>query len=213
VLSPTPPPASALIFDSFSRANSTYALGKGGLGSTEGGKTGPQLWRALKTNGLELFGILNGRVVVLANETAVAWIPTGSATGNVDIRVERRAGEWGSGYDTGIAFRVLDEQNYFFAYTSGGEDDPENARKLNLGYYLNGVRTDLVTDMSMPGYWTQLEVISHNDGHITVLTDQGFAFSINSSILTGATGAGLFNNGPGLGLLNRWDNFTVYDAP
>jgi hypothetical protein len=213
VQSPAPPPTDALIFDSFSRANSTYAMGKGGLGETEGGRQGHQRWRALQTSGRERFGILNGRAVVLANEAALAWVPTGSGTGNVDIQVQRRVGEWGSGYDTGLAFRVVDEENFFFAYTSGGEDDPADVRKLTIGYYLGGVRTELVKDLSVPGYWTQLEVISHNDGLIKVMTDQGFVYSINSSILANATGAGLFNNSPGLGLLNRWDNFTVYDAP
>jgi hypothetical protein len=32
-------------------------------------------------------------------------------------------------------------------------------------------------------------------------------------VLSNATGAGLYNNAPSLGLTNRWDNFTVYAAP
>src|SRR6185295_11646898 len=41
-----PPPAGALVFDSFSRANSTYTFGgHGGLGSTESGSAGIKLWQ------------------------------------------------------------------------------------------------------------------------------------------------------------------------
>jgi hypothetical protein len=28
-----------------------------------------------------------------------------------------------------------------------------------------------------------------------------------------ATGAGLYNNGPGLALANRWDNFALFATP
>ena len=208
------PPSKTLIFDSFSRANSTYTLGRGGLGSTEAGSQGPQPWQTSKTStGLEPFGILNGRAVLLANEMALAWIRTGSSSGNLDIQVSRHAGTWGSGFDTGIAFRVSDSQNFFFAYTSGGENDPARSRKLTVGYYLNGVRTDLATNVSLEGKWTVFEVAGKSNGQISVLIDGASVYSVTSSVLVNATGAGLYSNGPSLGLLNRWANFTVYNTP
>ncbi|HEY3028001.1 MAG TPA: carboxypeptidase regulatory-like domain-containing protein, partial [Pyrinomonadaceae bacterium] len=117
----TPPatPTGARIFDSFSRANSTYVFGgNGGLGATEGGAAGPKVWQTNR-NILtpQPFGILNGRAVLLANETCITWIPVGSSSGNLDIRVDRHAGGAGSGLDTGLSFRVLDDRNFFFAYT------------------------------------------------------------------------------------------------
>src|SRR4030095_12126943 len=46
VPSPPPTPANALVFDSFSRANSTYTFGNlGGLGSTGAGTAGPLVWQ------------------------------------------------------------------------------------------------------------------------------------------------------------------------
>src|SRR5205085_2726993 len=62
VLAPTPPPvpSGARVFDSFSRANSTYIFnGTGGLGSTEGGTAGAQVWQSNQAaSGLKPFGIL-----------------------------------------------------------------------------------------------------------------------------------------------------------
>jgi hypothetical protein len=46
-----------------------------------------------------------------------------------------------------------------------------------------------------------------------VLTNVGPVLSINNPLLATATGAGLFNHAPGRGLVNRWDNFTVYNIP
>ena len=214
IVAGTSTPAGALIFDSFSRANSTYTFGQGGLGTTEGGSAGAQKWQLSQTTtGLKPFGILNGRAVVLTNEMALAWVLTGSSTGNLDIQVSRHVGRWGSGLDTGIAFRVHDSQNFFFAYTSGNPDDPANTRKLSVGYYLNGVRTLLASDVSVTASWTVLEVTTNKHGEIALSTDNRTVYSTNSSIMVNAAGAGLYNNGPSLGLLNRWDDFAVYDNP
>ena len=70
VPSPSAVPSGALVFDSFSRANSTYLFGsRGGLGSTEGGSAGPQVWQTNQSpTSPQPFGILNSIAVLLAND-------------------------------------------------------------------------------------------------------------------------------------------------
>ena len=212
---PTPPsvPAAALVFDSFSRANSTYTFGaKGGLGLTEGGAAGVQAWQMMEGAGqLKPFGILNGRAVLLANDTALCWINTASASANLDIRVSRKRGRWGSGTNTGLSFRVADKSNYFFAYTSDSIPSPGN-QFLNVGYYLNGTRSMLVGGVSVPAGWTTLRVVTRSNGSIVVFIDATEVYSTTNTTLAAATKAGLFNNSAGLGLVNRWDDFMVFEA-
>jgi hypothetical protein len=213
---PTPPaaPAGAVVFDSFSRPNSTYVFaGRGGLGATEAGSTGPQTWQTNQPPAsLQPFGILNSRAVLLANSMAVAWVPTGSATGNIDVRVNRYTGRWGSGRHTGLSFRVMDAENFFFAYTAD-TGDTANPTVVHVGYYLNGQRVDLTSGAMIPVNWTTLRVETTNSGDLKVYLDGGLVFSTNNALLASASGAGLYNNSMGLGLVNRWDNFTVYPAP
>ena len=213
---PTPPPAAvpttALVFDSFSRLNSTYILGgKGGLGSTEGGSLGARAWASnVAQNAPQPFGILNGRAVVLANTTAVAWVETGAT--DVEVRAERRPRPFGTGQNTGVSFRVADAANYFFAYTTEGINRTD-AKTLTVGFYSDGVRTDLATGIAMPDKpetpWITLRVQTGADGRIQIFADATPVFSTTSSVHINATGAGLYNNARGLALANRWDNFTV----
>jgi hypothetical protein len=214
ISTPAPVPGGALVFDSFSRANSTYIFsGAGGLGSTEGGAAEAQVWQSNEAaSGLKPFGILNGLAVLLANGREVAWVPTNSATGNLDIRVERNPGIWGSGVDTGLSFRVTDADNYFFAYSSESAQSP-GSQTLTVGYYLNGQRNNLVTGVSMPANWTTLRVVTTATGSINVYADATLLYSASNNLMATVTGAGLYNDSSGLGLVNRWDNFTVYDAP
>lgn len=211
---PSTVPAGARVFDSFSRANSTYIFnGTGGLGLTEGGTAGSQVWRtSIATSGLKPFGILNGVGVMLADSSHVTWVETGTVTGGLDIRVDRRPGTWGSGLDTGLSFRVMDESRYFFAYTNESER-ATRSRTLTVGYYLNGQRTTLVSGLSMPDNWITLRVVTTQAGTINVYADASLIYSVTNSLMATASGAGLYNNSPGLGLVNRWDNFAVYDAP
>jgi hypothetical protein len=216
---PTPAalPAGALVFDSFSRVNSTYILaGMGGLGASEGGASGRPAWQTgVAATEPQPFGILNGRAVLLANQTSVAWVSTGGQS-DLDVRVDRRPRGWGTGQNTGISFRVADPANYFFAYTSEGatQADP---KLLTLGYYLDGVRTNLVSGLAIPSDpqtpWITLHVLTRSDGTIQVLTDSTQLYSTTSGVLASATGAGLYNDSPGLGLTNRWDNFAIFAAP
>ncbi len=211
--SPAPVPVGAKVFDSFSRPHSTYLFGsKGGLGSTEGGTAGAQAWQSgLDSSQQQLFGILNGRAVPLANSPAVTWVNTGSVSGNLDVRVNRRAGTWGSGLDTGLSFRVVDAGNFFFAYTTGAGTG-SSARALTVGYFVGGVRTELVTGIQIPAY-TSLRVVTGSDGEIRVYADSTLLYSTSSDLMANAPGAGLFSDSAASGLLKRWDNFTVFDVP
>ena len=203
-------PANALVFDSFSRANATYTFGNlGGLGSTETGNAGPLAWHTSEgATDRKLFGILNGVGVVLGNNTALTWVNTAAQTGKLDIRVSRKRGIHGSGTNTGLSFRVTDASNYFFAYTTDSIPSPGN-QFITVGYYSGGVR-NVIGSVLAPPDWTTLRVVTGSDGLIQVFTDSTLLGSTNNPILASATGAGLFNNGPGLGLVNRWDNFTIF---
>ena len=207
-------PVGALVFDSFARPNATYTFGGlGGLGSTESGSAGPRTWQtnnAPQTS--QPFGILNARAVLLGNTQALAWVPTGSATGDVDVRVDRYKGRWGSGIHTGLSFRVVDAQNFFFAYTTD-TGDPSNPKVVRVGYYLNGQRTDLTAGATLPANWTTLRVVTLNSGDLKVYADGSLVFFTNNTQFSSAAGAGLYSNSSGLGLVNRWDNFTVFPTP
>lgn len=207
------PPAGSLVFDSFTRANSTYTFGgHGGLGATEGGSAGIQVWQSDQpATNLQAFGILNARAVLLANATAVAWVGTGSAAGNLDVRVNRYKGRWGSGIHTGLSFRVVDANNFFFAFTNDVVGDPTK-KTMRIGYYFAGQRVDLANSEALPANWTTLRVVTTNSGDITVYVDDMPIYSTHNPLLANATGAGLFSDSSGKGLVNRWDNFTVYAA-
>src|SRR5947209_1266182 len=213
---PASAPAGARVYDSFSRSNSPSILGSvGGLGSTEGGTAGQKLWQTDRAvSEPQPFGILNERAVLLGNDRSVAWVSTGSSTGNLDVRVNRHPGSGGSGMNTGLSFRVLDSNNYFFAYTSDTDGDLSKPKTLTVGYYQSGVRTNLAAEVPMPDSWNiMLRVVTTSTGSISVYADDELVYSSNSSIMATATGAGLYNNSAGMGLVNRWDNFAVFDVP
>jgi carboxypeptidase family protein/concanavalin A-like lectin/glucanase superfamily protein len=210
---PAAVPIGVLIFDSFSRPNSTYVLnGLGGLGSSEGGILGPRTWVTNAPTGLrQPFGILNGRAVLLANATALAWVNASSDDANFDIRVDRGPRFSGTGHNTGISFRVVDSNNYFFAYSSDGPDASQ-PQTLTLGHYVAGVRTVLASGASLPISWTTMRVVTTGAGVVEVYADDTLVYSTISSLLSNSDGMGLYNNGPGLSLTNRWDNFLVFTA-
>ena len=210
--SPVPIPTGTLVFDSFSRSNSTYTFGSsGGLGATEGGSSGTPAWQYSDTpSARKPFGILNGRAVMLANNTYMTWVPTGGSP-NLDVRVDRHPGSWESGLDTGLSFRVQDANTYFFAYTTENPRSPTR-RKVVAGYKIGQV-VNQILNASMPDNWTTLRVVTTSSGRIDVYADSTLVSSVINNLLSGASGAGLYNNARGLGLTNRWDNFTVYPVP
>jgi len=206
-------PNGALIFDSFSRRNSTHVLsGLGGLGSSEGGILGPQTWVTnAQTGTLQPFGILNGRAVLLANTTALAWVNAASDGANFDIRIDRGPRGSGTGRNTGISFRVVDANNYFFAYSSDGADASQ-PQILTVGHCVAGLRTVLASELPLPTSWTTMRVVTTGAGVVRVYADAALVYSTSISLLSTSGGMGLYNNGPGLGLTNRWDNFRAFNA-
>ena len=206
-------PAAVLVFDSFSRANSTYTFGaKGGLGSTEAGSAGVRSWQMEQNQDQQKpFGILNGLGVVLADAAAVSWVNTGSTSGNLDVRVDRKTGNRGSGVSTGLSFRVRDHSSYFFAFTGTNGDLP-GPQTLTVGYYLDGFKTTLVSGASIPEPFTTLRVVTRATGTIQVFVDSILVYSTTQLVLSRETNAGLYSNARGMGLVNRWDNFRVFDA-
>jgi hypothetical protein len=107
---------------------------------------------------------------------------------------------------------VVDANNFFFAYTTDAGGSP-GSQIVKIGYYLDGQRVDLATSAALPLNWTTLRVITTDAGDLKIYADDTLVYSANSPIMATATGAGLYNNSSGLGLVNRWDNFTVFNAP
>ena len=211
---PAQVPAGVLVFDSFSRRNSTYILsGLGGLGSTEGGTAGSLTWQTNQGAAQpQPFGILNGHAVLLGNTRAIAWTNISTGPASLDVRIDRHRGFFGTGSNTGLSFRVADASNFFFAYSSDNQD-PSQSQLLTVGYYSSGVRIELASGISMPSSWTTLRVVTSNTGTISVYADGVLLYSATNSILASSPGAGLYNSGPGLALTNRWDNFSVFTGP
>ena len=206
-------PEGALIFDSFSKRNATYILGGlGGLGFTEVGTLGPVHWQTVESESRpQPFGILNGLAVLLKNADALAWVTADSTGNDFDIRVDRRPGHFGTGQNTGLSFRVVDADNYFFAYSSDSATITE-LRTLTVGHRIGGVRTILAEGVPLPALWTTLQVVTTRTGVIQVYADSELIYSTSNILLANAKGMGLYNAGPGLALTNRWDNFSVFAA-
>jgi hypothetical protein len=210
---PPPAPGGARLFDSFSRNNSTHILNsKGGLGDTE---TGAGTWRTnIDSSQPQPFGILSGRAVLLGDSTALAWVPVATTTGNLDVRVDRARGNFGSGANTGMCFRVTDKNNFFFAFTSDDQSNLSGPKKLTVGYYQAGLRNLLADGITLPSQnWTTLRAVTTHTGGISIYVDNALLYSTTNSFNADAGGAGLFNHGPGMSLQNRWDNFTVFEVP
>jgi hypothetical protein len=207
---PAAPPTGARVFDSFTRNTSTYILnGQGGLGTTESGSEGPLTWRfSSQPDGRKPFGILSGRAVLLADTRALAWVVT--ANSDQDIQVNRGAATWGNGFNTGLAFRVIDVNNCFFAYTS---DSSQGQQQLTIGYYVNGNRAEFASNVPIPWSYSKLRVITALNGRLDVFVDNILMYSAINPALANVSGVGLYNNASGMALTNRWDNFTVLPIP
>ncbi len=210
-------PASALVFDSFSRDDQTYAHSNAPtLGSTEAGSLGPLLWQSGLTQGtqqlISLWGIFNGRAVILEGIPSVAWVDNPSLPSDLDVRIDRRHGTAGNG-ETGIAFRVVDAQNYWSAYYVNNSIES----RVRLNYWTNG-QAYLVQAFTLPagGNWATMRVVAKG-GDITVLFDDVPAIvQHNQTQYQTAHGVGIANraqiSSDGISGLARWDNFTVSAA-
>jgi hypothetical protein len=159
-------------------------------------------------NQMRPFGILNGVAVVLADSGALTWIDPKSIDANLQVRVERKPGRAGSGVSTGLSFRVKDRSNYFFAYTSGNPA----TQTLNVGYYFQGFRTMIASQLPLPVNWTSLSVVTLSSGSLKVFADSTLVFSGAELVLSHEAKAGLYSNDRGMALVNRWDNFCVFNV-
>jgi hypothetical protein len=223
VYTPVTPPGGALVFDSFQRKNSTYAFDRvGGLGSTESGSLGALAWVERGSPTTKRFGILNEKAVVLANfdgtySTTGYWAKVACGTANMDVRVSRNPGTYGSGISTGIVFRVVDDSNWCFAFTGGSLSTNQ---VLYAGEVVAGVVTYWVNGtVNLPSSWTVLRVTTLSTGAVVIYAD---ATSLDSRTdTTNATGQGagimnapVFEAGAYRGTLAmRYKNFTVLPFP
>jgi hypothetical protein len=219
VPAPAAVPGGALAFDSFGRANQTFAFQTApSLGSTEGGSLGPLAWQTSRIQGqptLGLFGILGGAAVnTNAAAYSTAWVPVG--TEDMDVRVTRQKSASLPG-QTGVAFRVVDANNYWSAYyITSGADAGGN---VYLAKVVAGVISNVTNYAVGGGSWTVLRVVASGDT-FTVYRDDGSGGWTQLGQATGITdhltgeGAGISNNN-GFAVfsnLARWKNFTVFAA-
>ena len=107
----------------------------------------------------------------------------------------------------------MDGNNFFFAYTTDDDTTPSNNQILKVGYYLAGQRVDLTTSAALPADWTTLRVVTMDSGEVKVYAEDTLVYSTSNPLIATASGAGLYNNSSGLGLVNRWDNFIIFNVP
>lgn len=213
-LTPPSTPVGAKIFDSFSRADQTFAHTQNPtLGSTEAGSLGAKTWQ-YGVNSPTLFGpqqywgIFNGRAVDIApNYGAIAWVTNDSA--DMKVCVDRRTGTYGNG-ETGVAFRVQDAQNYWFASWA---NVPGAVDELDIGFWNAGSITYRSGSTETDGGWTTL-CAQTSGTTITISTDGTVRHTYTGETwLQAATGAGIVSSMRPAGEQNslaRFDNFTVY---
>jgi hypothetical protein len=193
--SPISIPAGAIVYDSFDRANSTFAFDSVGLGWANKSFNNLRLsriWRGLFVN---QWGILSEKALNLGQNPNPVWLETG--TPNMDIRAERLAG-----YNTGnigLIYRYEDDSNYGQVYVGGGN--------VYLIEYVSGVISMVRTGVQ-PSLWFILRIVA-NGNQIKVYCGSQEVISTTSSNLLTATKAGMKGSTE---QGERFDNFVVYAA-
>ncbi|GAC1413764.1 MAG: hypothetical protein NVSMB66_6220 [Candidatus Doudnabacteria bacterium] len=212
-LTPATVPNGAVIFDSFSRNNQTFAFDQvPTLGSTEGGTLGPLPWNyGCAAIGGSItncqWGILAGQAVPLGSKASLAWVQ--DTTSTQDVSITRHIGTYNSLGLTGLAFRVKDANNFWGAYVFG----PNNGATIRLERFANGVVPDQI-DIAAIASWYTLRIVA-NGSTFTVYNDatQIFTTTTIATPMTTSTGVGIFTDsigGPnGITSLARFINFTV----
>lgn len=205
-------PSGAVVFDSFNRAEQTWAFQQvPSLGSTEGGSAGPLVWQS---DGEMPFGILDGQAVFLGRASLgtlvgkPAWVMTGIT--NQDVRITRRVGGTVAPA-VGIVFRLIDGDNFWFVYAY-----PDGTTCF-LGSYTAGVETVGTTFFNISSGDTVIRVVASGTT-ITVFTGDGETWTQREQ----RTGQTLHQAGQGTGIIGphsftytplagfgRWDDFTV----
>lgn len=194
---PTAPatPATALVFDSFSRVNSLFLFGGDGhMGSTETGSLGPKLWTSTfldSGSGRYLGGgIFYGRAIIYPDIGTALWVQTDR--NDVEVHWTRPDYPWAS---VGGLIRYKDVNNF---YSIQGEDT-----LLSFNFIEAGVPT-VTTPVTVPTGWTVLKAIA-SDTHLNIYTDGVLraSFVIADNALS-------VNHGFGpAGMVTRVDDFTV----
>lgn len=218
-LTPPSTPVGAKIFDSFSRADQTYAHSQNPtLGSTEAGSLGAKVWQygAISPSAFgpsQYWGIFNGRAVDLTGDRSAAWVEVGSA--DMTVCIDRRVGTWGNG-ETGIVFRLVDRQNYWFATWA---NHPGAVSELDAGFYSAGTPTYKIASTVTDGGWTTLCAVTSGNT-VTIKTCESNACA--SPTVRGTYTDATFNTATKAGLsasarpaaeqnsLGRYDNFVVF---
>jgi hypothetical protein len=212
VPSPTPPatPPDAVVFDSFSRRDSTWAFDNNPtLGMTESGLVGYLTWNVGKfanygqVDTLKNFGIVDGRAVFLGALPGIAWVNVpGMSDGTVSV--DRRIGAWNSGWQwTGLTFRTTDSGNFWYAWLGANN-------QVNVGYALNG-SVAWATTVSWAGLDTcaTLKVAAYGD-NIKVYGCNTLLLDLTNSTHQTAIGWGLSHHGDAsrkVTSIVRYDNF------
>jgi hypothetical protein len=193
VPAPVTVPANAVVWDSFGRADQDlFWRETPTLGQTEGGSAGPLTWQygtpsAWGSSSTKLFGIKQGRAVILSGGPCVAWVSHPDIAGK-EVGVLRTPIITG---ECGIAHSVVDKDNFVSAYwlEAGGY------RKIRLGFWENGSYT-LVSEISTSGSpaglgtWQRMSLRRTAD-LFEVLIDGAVVGSATIAKYAGATGAGI----------------------
>lgn len=194
--SPTPPstPGSAIVFDSFSRPDTTYAFYKDGdsvTGSTETGSAGVKAWSR------QSWPVRDGRLAYWHNYGTDNRI-TGLGLANYDVRVSRINNTF---CKTGLVLRYQNASNYINI-----EAAPDSIRiaKVEAGVTTNVDFTGLSTS------WTILKAVI-NGANIEVFRD-GNSVGSTTTTVSGNGDPGLFAPGSGTKAVTRFDDFTVLAA-
>lgn len=227
---PASVPGGAKIFDSFGRADQTWAwndLTVGlNLGATEGGSLGSLTYtNFVSLNGTQsptpsaggTMGLFQGKAVSLASATTAlgAIVTTDSAV--FDARVDRT---YHTNYfingTTGIVFRYVDTFNFWVAATISLAN---NSTRLDVTKVVSGNGTALanVTISGANNNWTTLRVTADGSDNLAVYTGTSSSgpwtsrWSGNDTALNTGLKIGLvcevtsYNSA-----LCQFDNFTVY---
>lgn len=216
-LTPPATPAGARFFDSFSRADQTFATEVGsfvGLGTGEGtGTLGALSWN--DPNGY--FGIFKGRVFLRTlAQRPWAWVENGLS--DMDVSVDRRNGSTG---DVGLVLRFVDASNYtkvwyHNAIPSGNGGD----NHIRVSAVEGGVVTaDVVNAVPTASFVTLRAKVKTVGGvsTYTVYTDGNqIGTGTNEANATG-TKAGIYTewytSASYANAHGRMDNFTIYATP
>jgi hypothetical protein len=189
-------PAEAIVYDSFNRADSTYAFGSIGLGNAD--KSMQNLKSARKWHGtfVNQWGILGEKALNLGQSPNPVWLETG--TSNMDVVVTRLPGAFASG-NVGLVYRYVDDLNYGLAYVGSGQ--------VYLFEYINGVITNVRTGVQPP-IWSKFRIVA-NGNNITVYCGVSAVVTATSNNLLNGTKAGIKGT---TGTGERFDDFTVFPA-